>query len=596
MGNASSRLFFDLVVGAPKALYGVAADALGLATRPLALLGACGLLSTSTTRAFTQGSLFWGLIGTSSVVLIGASVAFLLKNWGLSRLAGLAALSYAVDGVAQLPQLLFPYSPSPLLAYSPSPLLAYPMVQTGIFTMAQIPAGVIYGLAGTFGIDLPDPPSWVWARYVLFSSAVCLRYTSARLLQDGGGAWITYSAAAVCAAFLVTPEATWRALSRVLKRAGKFLTYLARGAYTLITELWPRVKRFVQHVLQLPPLVVFYRRIVEPLWGFATPWALPIATSTVAAWCGAGLPAVLKANTSPTALLLAAGLTFSSVAAGASTLVLSLHATCRLFGLTDPLQSRALTAALAALAQGVSLPWKLAQRLHAWLKRILKATVLPIMEFAGEVFLKLLIFATSQPLISIPCVLAFNMWLLSMFSTSSATWTGLLPPWAADLLREPVLWVARGLDAVRGASLTEGFTITNPSDASSAFALILLTQAVTYSLVATSLRAVQGSRRAFDEARLSAVELDGLAEGMTDPRQCGCCGYGPVDHSGCSDLRAHHGERRNGQSGGHVSNACPRCTWFTPNLHSWPPWDSSLLTPTGAGRLLYPLPCDCHWR
>jgi len=58
-----------------------------------------------------------------------------------------------------------------------------------------------------------------------------------------------------------------------------------------------------------------------------------------------------------------------------------------------------------------------------------------------------------------------------------------------------------------------------------------------------------------------------LCQGM---RQCGRCGLGPIDSSGCSDLRAHHGEIRNGHR---ISNACPSCGWFSRNLQDWPAWD-----------------------
>ena len=42
--------------------------------------------------------------------------------------------------------------------------------------------------------------------------------------------------------------------------------------------------------------------------------------------------------------------------------------------------------------------------------------------------------------------------------------------------------------------------------------------------------------------------------------RCARCGFGPVDHAGCSDLRAHHGQVAVAHDGGrdHVSNACPR--------------------------------------
>merc|ERR1719331_1766936 len=69
---------------------------------------------------------------------------------------------------------------------------------------------------------------------------------------------------------------------------------------------------------------------------------------------------------------------------------------------------------------------------------------------------------------------------------------------------------------------------------------------------------------------------------MDDPRQCGRCGFGPVDHRGCSDLSAHHMEVSvTGGRRASVSNACPRCDWFTGRLSDWLPWDGELQTPRG---------------
>ena len=52
---------------------------------------------------------------------------------------------------------------------------------------------------------------------------------------------------------------------------------------------------------------------------------------------------------------------------------------------------------------------------------------------------------------------------------------------------------------------------------------------------------------------------------------CGKCSFGPVDHANCADLRSHHGEDRG--SGVKVSNACPKCGWFSSSIADWPPWD-----------------------
>ena len=54
---------------------------------------------------------------------------------------------------------------------------------------------------------------------------------------------------------------------------------------------------------------------------------------------------------------------------------------------------------------------------------------------------------------------------------------------------------------------------------------------------------------------------------------CGKCAFGPVDHTACADLRSHHGESH---GKGTISNKCPKCGWFSPNIADWPPWDGKI--------------------
>ena len=51
---------------------------------------------------------------------------------------------------------------------------------------------------------------------------------------------------------------------------------------------------------------------------------------------------------------------------------------------------------------------------------------------------------------------------------------------------------------------------------------------------------------------------------------CGKCNFGPVDHHHCADLRAHHGQALPGAK---ISNACPKCGWFSAAISDWPTWD-----------------------
>ena len=53
---------------------------------------------------------------------------------------------------------------------------------------------------------------------------------------------------------------------------------------------------------------------------------------------------------------------------------------------------------------------------------------------------------------------------------------------------------------------------------------------------------------------------------------CRNCQYGPVDYKNCDDLYAHHGRRYNGGLG-RISNACPRCNWYSGSRQDWMPWD-----------------------
>ena len=71
------------------------------------------------------------------------------------------------------------------------------------------------------------------------------------------------------------------------------------------------------------------------------------------------------------------------------------------------------------------------------------------------------------------------------------------------------------------------------------------------------------------------------ADGTYRAWMCRRCGFGPVDHGKCLDLRSHHGERR----GGFVtSNACPACGWFVNERdgpRGWWKWDGKEV---GVGR------------
>jgi hypothetical protein len=100
----------------------------------------------------------------------------------------------------------------------------------------------------------------------------------------------------------------------------------------------------------------------------------------------------------------------------------------------------------------------------------------------------------------------------------------------------------------------------------------------------TTLRAAQDEfegRAHAGAARREARRLleQQLVSHYPNGRQCGSCGFGPVDLSGCRCLASHHGQRTGNGAGGAsvVSNACPSCGWFSPDSKAWPRWKGRLL-------------------
>jgi hypothetical protein len=73
--------------------------------------------------------------------------------------------------------------------------------------------------------------------------------------------------------------------------------------------------------------------------------------------------------------------------------------------------------------------------------------------------------------------------------------------------------------------------------------------------------------KTMEDIRLSLA----LKRQMPQARQCGSCGFGPVDIYGCADLVAHHGQAVGLR--GRIQNTCPNCGWFASSSSEWPKWD-----------------------
>lgn len=84
------------------------------------------------------------------------------------------------------------------------------------------------------------------------------------------------------------------------------------------------------------------------------------------------------------------------------------------------------------------------------------------------------------------------------------------------------------------------------------------------------LAAVQRASARESAVSSGAAVQEALRKLFPNSYMCGKCGFGPVDHVACTDLRSHHGEKRGGAQ---ICNACPKCAWFSPQVTDWPPWD-----------------------
>ena len=64
-----------------------------------------------------------------------------------------------------------------------------------------------------------------------------------------------------------------------------------------------------------------------------------------------------------------------------------------------------------------------------------------------------------------------------------------------------------------------------------------------------------------------------LREAVPNARQCGRCGFGPVEHFACGNLETHQGQRVGRAA---IQNKCPQCGWFASNINQWPKWNGKL--------------------
>jgi hypothetical protein len=74
------------------------------------------------------------------------------------------------------------------------------------------------------------------------------------------------------------------------------------------------------------------------------------------------------------------------------------------------------------------------------------------------------------------------------------------------------------------------------------------------------------------------VLREGLLRDMPNAKQCGRCGFGPIEHYACADLASHHNQWVQNWVGSYnqIKNECPRCGWWARSSSDWPAWDGNL--------------------
>jgi len=318
-------------------------------------------------------------------------------------------------------------------------------------------------------------------------------------------------------------------------------------------------------IAQHPWVVSFYRWVVLPVWTWTTPWILPLATGAISFSCARAVMQTLLSGTSSVSgdvVPLLLGQVFVGASAALSCCVLLGHNLENLLleQSSDPLRRPVIYYSLRTLALLIASPW-----------RITQATALLIFDHVlmhlGNCVIGIFKCAVEVPLLAIPVILGVNILLLRAYSEAGAGWLKLLGEHTGSLAAKLVQGIARVQDSTSFSAM---------SDSTFAVVCIALGQIGAFATVRLILERmpVGETDSVLRNSGVSAALLDEVASTIRDPRQCARCHYGPVDFDGCSNLRSHHGERRS--DGSVVSNACPRCQWFSASRDSWPRFDMQL--------------------
>lgn len=342
-----------------------------------------------------------------------------------------------------------------------------------------------------------------------------------------------------------------------------------------------------------------WNKIVRPLWLLLSPIVLPIGTALIALSTAQAVRESVRGGLELTLheSVLLAGQCLCVASASLTSAILLMHAVARAFNTQiDPLRFGVVKRGLGMLATLIGLPWAMLRMARAIGRRLLGRLVV----FSGRLVTRLLNMAVESPLFTIVAVLGLNIALIRSMYFSPL----------GDMVVDALYFVPRVAfmllqQAAETMATVRDKPISHAADSTMIIVLVAGSQVMIFNAIRGMLRSLPsppppspapGSGTATGAgagtgagtgtaaatttassssnlASMTVEELNAIADLMTDPRQCGRCGFGPIDYTGCSRLDTHHGEHH-GRSGV-VSNACPACGWFVSDLNYWPYWDPS---------------------
>ncbi len=505
-----------------------------------------------------SGTVLFGLVAYVTLVLVSIAFGRVMQEANLKRLSSAVSVLYVADGVASVVSFALG-----LEAYYPGP-------RTFVGTMMlQIPSPFLIN-KWSFGKRFE---SWYVFTAGGFASFVTSRRLAAANLYVGSFVFVAIAVVLVTYAMLpdtlltaLKPWALWLVDQSILVENELRRVWMI--VWPIVVNLWPHVKSFVIAAWRLcmyhPIAVLLQDWLIRPLWRTLSPLGVPALTAALSVT----LIQTVIANGFSNPVLAACQL-YCAAASAVATVILAMHAFSKVARVAsfDPLKSNRIAGLVFYSATLIGAPFLTVRWIAA---RLMSGRIQQFLQYLGD---SMGSFAKDRPFATLAVAFFGNLTLL-VFSFKTVMGTVI-----TNLF--DVVWI-NCLAALRHVAF-QFLLLQSASRAQSAGSVgavfaIALSQTVVFYLSRRFMRAVWGRVAYVEEAAAREVAAQ-LAESMRDPRQCGRCGFGPVDYTGCAILTSHHGERYNGAS---VSNACPRCDWFVSQLDSWPYFSAGRFASEGA--------------